>query len=115
MRGRLLNPYSHKPHDRMGPREKNILRLLAAGRTLVGCRHYIEERDTYAVSWYWDIDDGPPWSEDEWDGPVMMLLGRQAIRPVTCAGGRTTMVMTPAGKRKARALVRTGITRKGSI
>ncbi len=102
-RSRLLNPYSHKPHHRMGMRERNILRRLAAGHTLVERRHYIKEYDTYAMSWYWDIDVHP-WSEEEWDGPVMMLLGRQGIRPVTCAGGRTVMVLTPAGKRKAQSL-----------
>ena len=100
---RLLNPYIHKPHHRMTTRERNILRRLAAGHTLVERRYYIEEWDTYAVSWYWDIDVHP-WSEEEWDGPVMLLLGRQAIRPVTCAGGRTTMVLTPAGKQKAQSL-----------
>ena len=100
---RLLNPYRDESNSRMHAWEKNILRRLVAGCTLVERRSYLADIDNYAVSWYWDTDE-PPWGEEQADGPIMMLIGRQAIRPVTCGGGRTTMVLTPAGKRKARSL-----------
>ncbi len=100
---RLLNPYKDQPDSQMGAWEKDVIRKLAAGHALIERRSYLADIDNYAVSWYWETDEAP-WSDEQTDGPVMMLLGRQAIRPVTCAGGRTTMVLTPAGKRKAMSL-----------
>ena len=108
---RLLNPYrdGDATDTRLGAWEKDVLRRLLAGHVLCVARHYFRvhpndpDSDNYVVEWYWDMDDAP-WYQAQLDGPVMMLLGRQAVRPVTCGGGRTTMVLTPAGKRKAQSL-----------
>ncbi len=48
------------------------------------------------------------------ENAVSLLLGRQAIRPVTCAGGRTVMVLTSAGGRKAKNLRSRTPAKKGA-
>lgn len=37
---------------------------------------------------------GRPWYRDQWDGPVMRLMGREVLKPRTCGGGFTEMVFT---------------------
>ncbi len=104
-RPRLRNPFYDSSPTTLWSLEKDILRRLAAGDLLIEGRLYVEDGDHYVVYWYWDLDHSP-WGEDAADGAVSLLLGRQAIRPVRCGGGYTVMVLTPAGARKAKSLVK---------
>ena len=60
-----------------------MLDRIAQGEKLVSERTYLEKRDTYAVSFYWQDAK----YSAEYDVVVMRLLGRQAIRPTQVAGG----------------------------
>lgn len=70
--------------------EFEILHLLRDGVRVVQDRLYLDGR--YLISWY--ADDGSFSGKPLCDVAVTRLLGRQAIRPVACAGGMVTLALT---------------------
>lgn len=97
------------------PEEGEIVCRLLRGQELIKNRHYIEEEENYAVSWYWAVmaavgeeakaaaiarrdllsgKFGRPCFRRQWDGPVMRLIGREVLKPRNCGGGYTWMVFT---------------------
>ena len=84
--------------------EASVIKRMMLGQKLVCDRHYISDGDCYAVSWYWSVEpkgEHRRWYPNQYDAPVMRLIGRQIIRPVTCGGGYTQMEFT---KRAGRVL-----------
>lgn len=90
--------------------EVTIVKRLLLGQKLVCSRSYLESESNYAVSWYWSVEPVPEhrraqlsvkawnrgcdawsrrWYPRQWDAPVMRLMGREILRPMTCAGGYT--------------------------
>ena len=75
----LPNPFSDASNPSLWLDELTVLDRIAQGEKLVSERTYLEKRDTYAVSFYWQDAK----YSAEYDVVVMRLLGRQAIRPVS--------------------------------
>jgi hypothetical protein len=97
------------------PEEIMIIRRMQLGQRLVLDRQYVEDRDSYAISWHWDVEPVrndlraklsikawnrccgvwmARWYPEQWDGPVTRLIGREIIKPTTCGGGYSTMEFT---------------------
>ena len=69
--------------------EVDIIRRIHAGEELIVNRHCIGLGSSYAISWEWTHNEDHPT-----DTAIMRLIGREAIKPQTCAGGFTTMILT---------------------
>lgn len=70
--------------------EKQILRRLIAGEELNIGRQYSGVKGCEGDIWnyfWWAYD------EDQWDGPVWMLLRRGLVYPTGCAGGAQWIVV----------------------
>ena len=80
--------------------EVKVIEQMLRGEHLICERHYIAEGDCYAVSWYWCVEPKvEKWYPNQPDGPVMRLMGRQIIRPMSCGGGYTTMEFTERARK----------------
>ena len=92
------------------PDEVTIIYRLIHGQKLVCSRDHIPAKRRggyYAQSWYWVAEPKgrmDRWYPSQYDVPVMRLLGRQIIRPVSCIGGYTTKELTARAQRAFQPL-----------
>ena len=100
--GKWLNPVlgstdpAINPLVRISSEEARVLARLASGVELIQHRIWCAEINDYAVYYAWSAYPDYP---AEFDRTVTLLLARQAVRLVTCAGGRT-WVSLPDGARQ---------------
>jgi len=80
--------------------ETELIRRLIDGDELLAGR--VSVGQGYAVRFYWGADCG-----DQYDMPVMRLLGRQVVRPVSCFGGFTRIEITERARELIVALTNT--------
>lgn len=93
-----LNPWGDdaQTHPPLRRDEKEVLKRLRAGESLMVNRHFLERE--YVIGFYWEKH--PDYAEQA-DSPVVTLLARQLVRVVTCAGGATWIRVVEATGKEA--------------